>query len=237
MQKSNQMSNTTVDEIRFFELCDLLRKLLLSQNIFSPSADDKAKSYFKALESNQKKAILINFEKYLEICKNYQDYCGTEKWSEKIFLWNCIKLCKWKLPDEVMERIQPEDVIEILDQEGKQVFRSLNFFSLTSYELETFLSLPWNELFAREAYDHDVYFDFFIKCLTATDDVVYPLDFLPPHSVKETQSQGRLQGENQPMFCAPVFDIKTLQSVAVIHVFRPSNLRKQEIRQPFLSLV
>lgn len=218
--------------VKFYELCDSLRKTLFSQNIFSTMPTDITRSYFANSPIENRVWIVSNLEKYLELCYNYQISNTTSVWSEKMFLWNCIKLCKWELPEGTMEILSPDDVIEILDKNGRQVFRSLNFFSLTSYDLESFLCLPWSELFERSMEDYEIYAQYFIKCLSDTTNNRYSLEHLPKHHVREIRSLGKLKGDNQPLFCGPVFDIKTNTPVAALHVFRPSNLSRQEETRP-----
>lgn len=50
-------------------------------------------------------------------------------------------------PGEIFEEIAPDDVLEILDSEGVQRYRSLNFFSYCNYCLEDLLTHRWETLY------------------------------------------------------------------------------------------
>lgn len=227
----NEQTDLSLNK-KFYELCDSLRQTLFSQHILSTQPSEVSKSFFANAPKENKIWIVNTLENYLDICHNYQISNTSNIWSEKMFLWNCIKLCKWELPEGTMDILTPDDVVEILDKNGRQVFRSLNFFSLTSYDLESFLSLPWSELFERSMEDYEVYAEYFTKCLTDNKNNRYSLEHLPKHNVREIRSVGKLKGENQPLFCGPVFDLKTNMPVAALHVFRPSNLSRQEDPKP-----
>lgn len=72
---------------------------------------------------------------------------------EKIFVDYAIKLNGLELRDEdFWSKVQKDDVIEVYSAENIQLFRTFNFFKISSYSLLDLLTLEWYVLWQRPSF-------------------------------------------------------------------------------------
>lgn len=87
------------------------------------------------------------------------------------------------LSEEILQKLSPDDFVEIYSTDGIQIFRTLNLASLMSYSIETILSGSFEDLFERE----EKYISMIIRAASKiiTQQAEYLEDFCPPHIVAE----------------------------------------------------
>jgi hypothetical protein len=132
---------------------------------------------------------------------------------------------KLKITSGGLEAISEGDVVEVLDHEGRQAFRSLSFFTITSYDLETILTKPFHQLFKRGQLVDEAMIGYFLKSLHAKEDKIIPIETASMHKVTEIQSPTPMQGINQDLFCGPIYSMGEQTPSAVLHVFKAFEIR------------
>ncbi|MBC7420043.1 MAG: hypothetical protein H7328_04880 [Bdellovibrio sp.] len=222
----------------FFILTARLRLVLKEFGQIVPDPSSSVKENLSRLEAGQMNWINDNLTTYVTVMESTKaELPEATPWNEKIFLWNFLKHFRCKLPNGCMDLISADSVFEIIDPWGRQIFRSLHFFFITSFDIETFLSRPWHQLFARQESVNQAYAELHQKCMLTTEDIIYPMAYLGKHTVNELNSVGLFEGENEPLACAPIFDIAAPYSTtAVIHIFRPTRVfstARNQLISPF----
>jgi hypothetical protein len=86
-------------------------------------------SYFKVLRSALGKGVDIH------------DSLST--------VWWAIRELGLRPPSDLFNHLEKDDIVEIYSPDHIQVFRSFNFFDLTSYSIEDIFSYSWSELYSR----------------------------------------------------------------------------------------
>jgi hypothetical protein len=222
MHGNNNPEETLARWNAFSEACGSLREILKKRGAILTAPSDKARISFLQTPDCIQGIILNNLKTFLEICSE-TDLETKSSWDEKIFLWNFLKHFRWKLPTGTMELINDGDVIEILDGNGIQIFRSLKFFFITSYDIESFLCRHWSELFSRDESVTTQYMAYHQRCMATQTDTYYMMSDVPAHKVLELDSPGKIVGESSPVFCGPIFPATNSdRAEAVIHVFKPT---------------
>lgn len=61
-----------------------------------------------------------------------------------------LKKFNLSIPTSIFDEISDENLIEIYSQTHHQIYRSLNFFKLSSYSIDKLTFNPWPDLFTRE---------------------------------------------------------------------------------------
>lgn len=114
-------------------------------NEFSASSKvfDSNKSNFMHFEN-----VILEFSNYLKIVN---DFYKKEKQpnSPKNVLKYFLKRMDYHLSDIFINQIDESDLVEIYNIKNIQVFRTLNFFEMTSYSLSELLFNDWNNLYLR----------------------------------------------------------------------------------------
>jgi PAS domain-containing protein len=68
----------------------------------------------------------------------------------KTMLWYALKRFGLRPTSEVFDVISDEDIIEIYNADGIQIYRNLNFYEISSYSLGELVAFEWSELYQRE---------------------------------------------------------------------------------------
>lgn len=74
---------------------------------------------------------------------------GADVNDSRSIVWWAIKDLKLRPPSDLLNRLEEDDFFEIYDPDHIQIFRSFNFFSLTSYSIEDIFSYSWADLYSR----------------------------------------------------------------------------------------
>lgn len=71
-------------------------------------------------------------------------------------VWSALKFFKLHGGPNLIGDITENEIVEIYDDKGIQLFRNLHFFDYSSYCFEDLISAPWNELYYRESQITDI---------------------------------------------------------------------------------
>jgi len=121
---------------------DLVAYTSKSQIRPAPISDELLGSISRALETY--KQLLI------EAIIDKQDPCDAGQLS-----WFAIKKLNLVPTMDFFGKIRRDDIVECYNQDQIQIFRSLRFFELVSYDLVSILTRPWHELYGRDEKIHE----------------------------------------------------------------------------------
>ena len=112
---------------------------------------------FRSLPHEVQKLILHTFEIYYGVLISVHSQ-GRDLADSRSTTWAAIRELGLVPPSDLFEYLEENDIFEIYSPEHIQIFRSLNFFPLTSYSLEDVFSYSWDELYSRsEVITKDMY--------------------------------------------------------------------------------
>lgn len=156
----------------------------------------------QSLEAKQR--IIDNLSIYLKICE--QTLSMGQDLSDPVTLtWNAIKQFGFRPTSDLFSHITKDNVVEIHDPKGIQIFRNFTFYHYCSYSLEELYCYPWEKLYHRdETVVHgllkllgDIYSGK-IKTTVATD--------LPSHIIHEIYSPFKFNINAEVNYISPLFD-------------------------------
>jgi hypothetical protein len=137
----------------------------------------------KSISAETQLNLTKHLSVYLEIMhelkdeKNYEPLTHLKKYLNKL---------DWKVC-ELEKFISDQDVIEIYDHQGLQVYRCFNFFKYSSYSFADIVSHHWWELYERNPFIGKTLGDLGVKIFTQNISEPICLD-LPIHKTAEIWS-------------------------------------------------
>lgn len=185
-------------------------------------------------------------ENFLSLPKDKQNQINTKLSRDLDFYIHCIEkkerlnnvkniveiLAYWqriKIPNSVMDKIRPNSLVELYDQDLIQRYRSANFFSYTSHSLEDLESRPYYDLFKRSEEVNQKILSVLTKIVSG--EINEP-DFqsVGKHRLWEINSPRKLVTQNKTVVVSPIFHEETGATAGFIHVC-------QVLRQTEFSVV
>lgn len=141
---------------------------------------------FSGLPVERQKAILDHFLIYYRILASAET--DHIEFNDNLMLtWWALRELKMKPSSDLFSNLSKTDVIEIYDNEGVQIYRTLNFYNLTTYTMEDMLCTPWYELFSRDSKVTEQLMECMARVLKSeTQGIIHP--DVADHVVKETRN-------------------------------------------------
>lgn len=111
---------------------------------------EASRTQFQQLPDEIQKQITRQSLDFLDLVKDFQATKSKKSEVSEERRLVALALQKFRLKLKV-EMLQPEDndIVEIYDSQGRQVFRNFEFFRQCSYDLLTLQTFPWEVLYER----------------------------------------------------------------------------------------
>ncbi len=158
--------------------------------------------YFSALTSDLKKLALHSLEQNVQIFQELVAQ-GYSLKDDKQFVWRMLKKLNLTPPSDFFDKQEEGDVVEIYNLEGRQVFRNLRFFQVTSFTLEEILCAHWKEFTKRPDEIEQKLYALMVRL--ATGQIVKTIDpEIPTHVFEELVTAKKHFVEISMRYVAPV---------------------------------
>ena len=174
--------------------------------------------YFEARNHQEKVQVLQNFDRYLNVFKEIERE-GKKINDDKVVLWRMLARLGLIPQEDIFDKLDKSDVIEIYDKQSIQLYRNLNFFDLVSYSLDDILNRPWWDLYERDPKVTEKLFEIGAGVLSGrTPYTVNVAKIVPKHLVVDIGSEDPLQTLSQTKYFSP---LKSKENTieGFIHVF------------------
>lgn len=162
---------------------------LAHRNIIVKAVSRKSTAALMDLDSEKKRSILAQLEKMSALA--FQDSAGTpeietpNEHPEKSLVERSLKFYELELHDqEFWKLIKFDDVIELYNEDGNQVFRTFNFFNTCGYSLLDLLTQEWYVLWERPKFVLKSMFESVNKIFSGEYKVSSQIN-IPQHVIKE----------------------------------------------------
>lgn len=171
--------------------------------------------------------ILNNFLVFYKACASVLNE-GIRFRETKVFLWRFLREFGLQPDKSAFSFINEEDVIEVYNSEGLQIYRNFKFFEICSYSLEELYSFPFYDLFERNVFITQEIMRFVSSFYqSATREPV--LSAIPDHNLKERFSEDQHEFQMHLGYFIPLFD-KAGNTVAGITLSRPKIISTKSTR-------
>lgn len=119
--------------------------------------------------------------------------------------WNAVKGKNLIICSDLFDKIDKEDIIEIWDLTGKQLFRSFHALRYFSYTIEELNMYPFYELFERDISVEAAYAEEFVRIMKGELTGTYKLP-IPAHVVREKRAARGNVSLVTPKYVSPLKD-------------------------------
>ncbi len=203
------------ENLEFRNLLERLAELVAHENIPVVAYRSKDHPGFQNLDAENRSRILaslkLTIEAYEELLSSGQSLSRNLN-----AVWSSLKRRGLVPQSDLFHHLDGNDIIEVYDQSGYQIFRSLHFLELCSYDLETLFTSTFRELFER-----DSIFDEAQKLLLANfnEDTIQQAAKLQgvEHTVRERSSPARLEFITRTTGAYPLYSKETGLLAGFIH--------------------
>lgn len=115
-----------------------------------PSPEKALKDFGALPEIHQQQALsILRFQQ--EILEE-AIACNVDNYDERSLLRMAMSKLRLIMDDNLLEQVEQSDVVEILDPNQIQVYRSFSCFALSNYSLAELVTYPWFMLYDRPAW-------------------------------------------------------------------------------------
>lgn len=130
------------------------------------------------------------------------------------FVGYALEKMRLKAPQSFFEQLAFDDLVEIYDLKGIQIFRNMRFFDITAYSLADLLAYPWYELLERSSLvmqemNHNVE-----KILKSNFDIL-PMA-VPSHILKEIKVEPNNILQVKFKSISPIFNEKKEKTGVIV---------------------
>lgn len=204
MEKTSMVAAETT--AAFAALVDRFAALAADEGVSVVAYRGDEPKFFPMLPPPMQSAVLENFRRYLNVAERTRGD-GSALSEERQFLWQMFRELGVHPPSDLMARIARSDdeVVEIYDANFVQVFRNLRFFRQCSYSLDELLSLPFWQLFHREASVTERILAVATEYFSGQRRDVHAWD-LGRHTIEEISAPMRYRSVVEQKLVSPLFD-------------------------------
>src|SRR5665213_1589155 len=151
----------------------------------------RAAGYDTPAFSSDTRDLPENFRDRLNELKIYAELLdtmvkdGLSPKGHKDLLWKYLAYKRYVPTSDILDLIEDEDMIEIYNMENYQIFRNLNYFSVTSMSVEDLVSVNWKREFKRSSKITLSLVELVLRFATGFFRSTYDCAKIPVHHVQE----------------------------------------------------
>jgi hypothetical protein len=191
---------------------------------------DSELPFFSKLMPDQRRQVLESLRHSTSICEMVQQEGYTIK-DSRALIWSAFKRFGLRPPSDFFTYFtSDDDIVEMHSAEGRQMFRTFNFYCLCSYTLEELFCQHWAILYGRcnEAVNSEIA-ELMRKIFSGEVRSTFPAG-VRPHTVFETASESKLTIFLDIRNAAPLFIEGTSIAGASIVVEKAHKIVEPQIR-------
>lgn len=143
---------------------------------------------FQACSLSQQESFVRQLRSYLDICLGLEEMGLSALRCTRNTLAAVGLRLRVTIPGEFVEALGDEDIVEIFDYEGNQLYRNLSFFEISDYTIDDFFGRTWDYLYERSSVVTRQIFEKVAR--TATERKCIPFG-VPEHYMRERATEKR----------------------------------------------
>ena len=186
--------NVSAHDQQMIDSIDDISTFLESKGFPVAAYSAKAAQKFSTFEESKKIKAVLQLSTLNNLLKNSMNPFEKDLprphddiHPEKSLVEMAMRFYNLKLRDDFWATVGPEDILEIYNDEGIQVFRTFNFFNASSYSLTDLLVNEWYVLWERPKFVLQKMFEYSNGILSGEMKGVVKMD-IAKHIVKEIYS-------------------------------------------------
>lgn len=147
---TKSLRNDTDSDLELLsDLVGSLERLLQARGVSPKETPSSVWDDFAQQPVEQRATTIKNLTEFLDVMQYAEAQVHSDK-DEKQLLWHVIKYLGLVPPEDLFDRIAPNDFIEIYNSAGIQVYRNLEFCKIVSYSIAEMSVYRWDQLYSRD---------------------------------------------------------------------------------------
>lgn len=205
---------------RLKEIADLLREDGHDVTVFSSTVPSR----FPELEKTKQIDILDAIEGTLSIYAS-AIRSGVSVKDHRQMAWWALQKLGYRPLSDAFAHIEDRNVVEIYDEDHKQIFRTLNFFPCLSYSLDEINTYEWWELYERADSVTQTMHKTVAQLMSRPPASI--LKPFPTHWVEERFSERKNWAKIESKILTPITRVSGTTVVGYLNAFEVLELRKR----------
>ncbi len=175
----------------FLNCCEELSAMVSAYNIKIESYNTNGVEKFLSLSADKQIEILTVMKTYssqlMEASASKIDLIGDNR----KYAWFSMRSMGLLPPDDLFDKINEKDMIEVYDAGSIQIFRSLELYRYMSYSFSEIFCFTWMDLFTRDSFVFKRISETLSQILSGEINGVYTPNF-PVHYAEEIFSNKKI---------------------------------------------
>lgn len=186
----------------FRQLSTQLKKL----NITIPAFNENEPYLFMNLQEEQINNLSHSLQQTIENLELSIEKTKDQENLNLSQLWTFLADNKLNYPPDLFDYITKGDILEVYNNENKQIFRSYNFFCHCTYTLDELFSTPWPELYYRDPIYILEYMRLLSNLIEKNSKEILKVTTVPPHWVSQLKTHRKTSHYIQTKIICLVYD-------------------------------
>jgi len=162
--------------------------------------------HFTKLDEKEQEHVIWKVSNLVEVCQKLQSQVKSAG-DAKALTAEFLKHIDIQPPKGLLEKISPDDSVDIYTEQHQMVFATLAYFKSFTYSLEEFFCRPWTELYASDTpYVYEQYLELANCLLSGRVKGMVKIDSIPNHVAFELLQPGKLAIVAVPKFASPLLE-------------------------------
>ncbi len=172
----------------YLGLLQKFEQLLARHGIHKKAFSQNGLARFQRLPLDQQQNIAAQLNKYLQVSLDAEASGIDIRYDSLGMLkYLCFRL-RTKIPEDFLTTLGADDIIEIYDYSGNQLYRNLHFFEVSDYTVDDFFGNTWDYLYERSSVITNKIF----AQIARTEQELKCVPFaVPVHYMRERASENR----------------------------------------------
>lgn len=165
-----------------------------------PSSAKSLVPFFQLAESQQTQAInslTIQLDFVREAIT-----CGLDAYNEGSLVRLAMKKLSLFADENLVEKVEPTDIVEIFSPDQTQVYRSFSCFALCNYTIAELVTYPWYDLYERPSMVEDKILELALPVLHGESGFRTLTEVFPPYVLVERMTEEKSAFRVQEKFYA-----------------------------------
>ncbi|MGE3260908.1 MAG: hypothetical protein AB7K68_03920 [Bacteriovoracia bacterium] len=187
LKKAHELQSGEIDQ-QYLALVNQFQHFLLRNGINRRTFSAGGLEHFRLLPIADKEKYFRQLRDYFLICQDLEEESIDALRNPRQALRSIAFRFRVSIPEEFINQLTGEEIVEIFDFEGTQLFRNLTFFDISDYTIDDFFGRSWDYLYERSKSVTNIILDHVEK--VAKMKTCLPLEG-PEHYMRERATENR----------------------------------------------
>jgi hypothetical protein len=202
---------------RFITAIERLYEMARREDLKIERLHNPSLPYFTSLSEADQLLALEKIEAMVHCATEITDNNLSLR-SSPLFTKSYLKHMGYRVPDELWDKIDELDVIDVYGLDNRMKFACLRFLESLSYSLEELYCRHWMELYRRDRQDVVATLSTTIEeIFLGHHDGIVDMRGVPMHIVVEIDSCQKLQLIDRPKYFSPIFEKGHVVALMCVH--------------------